>query len=324
MRLSTVLLVLAALVLVGAAGAATLDRTRLLPAPATALDMTNQSVATATAWSPGHCESVDLWSPDVQARYGFRAPGPCPRTSTGRGISSVAVSYSRVAWLAYAGGNTRDWTLWTATRTARRPLKLRFASAPVDAPAPIVLGNGDEVGIPYAVGADVIVLSDTGARLLSWHAPARVVALAGGSRGIGVLLDSGHLEIVTWQDKGVVGVTDYAYAPGEVRAFRTSAAGTIVGTANDIELRTPTRTTSLGIGPGARLLGFSDGNVVYARGTEIRDYKRPSGTDVLLRGVKQPFLAEFDRRGLAWTTGRHVCFSVRSYAASPLVHAPGC
>lgn len=321
--MTAAVLLLVGLTAVGIAGAATLDRARVLPAPVTALDMSDQAVATATAWSPGHCESVDLSSPDVRAAYTFRAPGPCPRTSTGRGIASVATSYNRVLWLAYAGGNTRDWTLWTATRRAHRPLKLRFASAPVDAPAPIVLGNGDVGYIPYAVGANVVVVSDTGARVLSWRAPARVTALTSWGEDVGVLLETGHIEVVASRS-GHQTVTDYAYAPGEVRAFRIARIGAIVNTKDDIEIKTATRTTPLGLGPDARLVAFADGNVVYARGAEIRDYKRPSGEDVLFRRVKPPFLADFDSAGLAWSVGRQVCFSVRSYVESPLVRAPGC
>jgi hypothetical protein len=323
MRVTAAVLVLVSLTAAGVAGAAALDRARTFPTSVTALDMSGQAVATATAWSPSHCESVDLWSPDVNAGYTFQAPGPCPRTSTGRGIASVAMSYNRVLWLAYAGGNTRDWTLWTATPRARRPLKLRFASAPVDAPAPIVLGSGDEYGTPYAVGADVVEVSDTGTRILSRHAPARVTALTAWGGDVGVLLETGHLEVLSSRS-GQPPVTDYAYAPGAVRAFRIAKLGAIVQTTDDIEIRTPTKTTPLGLGPRARLIAFADGNVVYALGSEIRDYKRPSGEDVLFRRVKPPFLADFDSGGLAWSVGRQVCFSVRSYVESPLVRAPGC
>jgi hypothetical protein len=325
MRVPTVLLVLAALVFAGIAGAATLDRLRVEPTAVTALDMTDQAVATATAWSPGHCESVDLWSPDIRGAYRFSAPGPCPRTSTGRGIASVSTSYNDVAWLAYAGGNTRDWTLWTASRDKKRPVRLRFASAPVEDPAPIVLGNGADGKIPYAVGRNVVVLDHSSYRpqVLTWRAPARVVALAGVDTSIGVLLETGHFELVGWIGRKAV-VSDYAYAPGEVTAFRTGAPGLIVSTKTDIEINDGTTRTPLGIGPGARLVGFADGNVVYTRGAEIRDFYRATGEDVLLRHVKPPFLAEFDRRGLAWTTGRHVCFAVRAYFASRNFLAPGC
>ena len=86
---------LAGLIAAGVAGAATLDRPRTFATSLTALDMSGQAVAAATAWAPGHCESVDLWSPDLKVAYTFQAPGPSPRTSTGRGIASVATSYNR-------------------------------------------------------------------------------------------------------------------------------------------------------------------------------------------------------------------------------------
>ena len=321
MRVSAVLLALGALIGAAVAGAASLDKARGEPALVTARDMTQQAVASASAWSPKHCEAVDLWSPDVGAAYRFHAPGACPATSTGRGIAAVATDYNRVLWLAYAGGNTREYTLWTATRTAKQPRRLRFASADVDAPAPIVLGNGGESEIPYAVGVDVVVLGYNGKRLISWHAPARVVALSAGPGGVGVLVETGHLYIL----KGAAPtVTDYAYAPGEVKSFRTSSIGTIVNTPGDIEIRTGTKTVPLGIGPGAFLVGFADGNVVYTRGAEIRLFYRPTGDDTLVRRVRQPFRAEFDRRGLAWATRNTVCFSVRVYFAHPLERTPAC
>ena len=186
-----------------------------------------------------------------------------------------------------------------------------------------MLGTGDEFGTPYAVGANVFEVSDTGARVLSWHAPARVTALTSWGGEVGVLLETGHLEVLSSRT-GQAPVTDYTYAPGEVRAFRIAKLGAIVQTTDDIGIRSPTKTTPLGLGPTARLLAFADGNVVYARGSEIRDYRRPSGDDVLFRRVKPPFLADFDSGGLAWSAGRQVCFSVRSYVESPLVRAPGC
>jgi hypothetical protein len=97
-----------------------------------------------------------------------------------------------------------------------------------------------------------------------------------------------------------------------------------VNTTSDIEIRTGNATKQLGVGAGARLVGFSDGNVIYTRGNEIRDHVRSTGGDLLLRHVKAPFFAEFDRRGLAWSTGRTVCFAPRVYFATPISHAPGC
>src|SRR6058998_811576 len=115
---------------------------------------------------------------------------------SGRRVAAVSTDGERVVWLAYAGGNIRDWLLWTATPTARTPHRLRFRSADVDAPPPILLGNGGEGGIPYALGRDVIVIGPRGRRALFCRAPARVVALAQGAGKVGALLETGHLLLV--------------------------------------------------------------------------------------------------------------------------------
>ena len=296
-----------ALLAAGGAGASALDRGYTAPAPVSALDETAAAVATGLAWTPRSCEAAVLWQPDLFARRTFRAPGPCERTSTGRGVAAVATDGERVAWLAYAGGNERDWLLWTATPTARQPRLLRFRSVDVDQPAPIVLGNGGEGGIPYALGRDVIVIGPRGRRVLFWHAPARVLALAQGAGSVGALLETGHLFVV-----GLAGgVTDLDYAPNDVRAFRIASVGAVVQTQRGIELRSAGRRTSLPVPAGARLVGFVDGQLVYALRDQIRRYTRATGRDQLLRRVRAPFRAEYDRRGLAWVTGRRVCWAVR-------------
>jgi hypothetical protein len=310
MRVRAAVAAILALAAAGAAAAAALDRGYTAPAPVSALDETAAGIATGLAWTPRSCEAVVLWQPDLFARRTFRAPGPCDQTSTGRGVAAVSTDGERVVWLAYAGGNERDWLLWTATPTARTPRRLRFRSADVDAPAPIVLGNGGEGGIPYALGRDVIVIGPTGRRALFWHAPARVVALAQGAGKVGALLETGHLIVVPLAGGGA-GATDLDYAPGEVRAFRIAAVGAVVQTRGGIELRTARRRTLLPIPRGSRLVGYVDGQLVYAVGGEIRRYWRATGRDVLLRRVRPPFMAEYDRRGLAWVSGRRVCWAVR-------------
>ena len=74
---------------------------------------------------------------------------------------------------------------------------------------------------------------------------------------------------------------------------------------------------------GARLVGFADGQLVYALHDQIREYFRPRSRDVLLRRVRRPFTAEFDRRGMAWASGRRVCWAVR-VNVSPVPHGNGC
>jgi hypothetical protein len=313
-RIRVVLLALLCLASAGAAVGAAYDRGWQAPAPVTALDQTASGVATALAWTPQSCEAVVLWQPAYFARRTFRVPGPCPQTSTGRSIASVATDFARVVWLAYVGGNTREWTLWTATPTARKPRRLRFASADVDAPAPIVLGNGDETGIPYAVGPDVVVIGHRGKRALSWHAPGRVVALAVGAGSVGALLETGQLEVVSLFNR-----VDLDYPPAAVRAFRIAAVGAVVETRTGIEVRTARRTAHLPVPAGATLVGYADGELVYALRDQIRAFFRSDGRDVRLRRVRPPFRAEFDRRGMAWVTGRRVCWAVRVYV-SPVSH----
>jgi hypothetical protein len=256
---------------------------------------------------------VVVWQPGSFARRTFGAPGPCPQTSTGRAVSAVATTGDRVVWLAYAGGNTRDWTLWTATSTARAAHRLRFATADVDAPAPIVLGNGGDGGVPYAVGSTVVVLAPAGDRKLTWQAPGRVVALAEGANSVGALVAGGHLLVRSLSSANVV---DLGYAPGDVKAFRVASVGAIVQTRNGIEIRRPNRTAPLHVRSGARLVGFADGQLVYATGRELREFYRPTGKDSLLRRVPRPFVADFDRRGMAWATGRRVCWATRAFVGA--------
>jgi len=309
------------LLAVGGAAARGLDRGYTPPARVTALDETAAGIATALAWTPRSCESVVLWQPPLFARRTFRAPGPCPQTSTGRGISSVATDSSRVVWLAYAGGNTREYTLWTATPTRRTPRQLRFAAADVDAPPPVVLGNGGESGIPYALGRDVFVIGPSGARVRTYRAPARVTALAEGATSVGVLVDTGHLLVVPL--KTGRRVTDLAYPRGAVRAFRIATVGAIVQRTIGIELRTASGATPLVTRPGARLAGFADGQLVYTIGNQIRELERGSRRDVPIRIGLAPLTTDFDRTGMAWISGRRVCWATRVFVG-PGPHGGRC
>lgn len=324
MPLKLALVGVLALVAAGTAAGSALDRAWTAPASITAVDETGQSVAAGIAWTPNSCEQVVVWDPGVRSRYFFHAPGPCPATSTGRGIAAVGtLGTGRVAWLSYVGGNTREWRLWTASTTARRPRLLRFASADAGLTSPIVLGNAGEEGIPYAVKRQVVVIGWQGERALSWRAPSRVVNLAEGGSTVGVVLDNGH--VLTLRLHGGTQIADVAYPPGAVRGLRVASIGTIVETANGIDVHRANGSVSTPVQAGARLVGFSDGQLLYARGAQIRQKALPDGSDTLVRRLKvTPFLADFDRRGMAWTQGRNLCFVVREYVTSTSFLAPGC
>src|SRR5690242_11576395 len=154
-----------AAVLVAAALEAAASTAATAPPAVTALAAAQGRTAFATAWTKTRCERVVL---------GRRSFGPriCPAVSTGRGIAAVEVAGARLLWLGYAGGNTREWTLETATATKPQPRQLRFVAQDVDQPAPIVLGPGDGTLLAYAAGKTVVALRPDGSRAFSWTAGA--------------------------------------------------------------------------------------------------------------------------------------------------------
>src|SRR6185437_9493788 len=108
--------VAAAAVVGGLAAAARADRGWAPPAGAVGpVDVAYGSFAGGIGWTRSTCEGAVLWLPGIRQRWLFHVSGPCPETSTGRGVSAVAVSSQRIAFLSYVGGNTREWRLWTAT-----------------------------------------------------------------------------------------------------------------------------------------------------------------------------------------------------------------
>ena len=89
-----------------------------------------------------------------------RAPtSGAPGTGSRRSVSSG----NRALWVRYAGGNTRDWQLMTATTTQKTPKQLRFVAQDVDLPSPFVIGDSTGgLGIPYAAGKEVVLLGANG------------------------------------------------------------------------------------------------------------------------------------------------------------------
>ena len=92
----------------------------------------------STSWisaCPGRC-ARKYCSPSYGNSFSL-----CPQTSTGTGIAGIESSAARVLWLSYTGGNTREWSLYTATTSARKGRLLRFVARDVDGPPGIVLGR---------------------------------------------------------------------------------------------------------------------------------------------------------------------------------------
>ena len=287
------------------------------------MDVAYGSFAGGIGWTRSTCEGAVLWLPGIRQRWLFHVPGPCPATSTGRGVSAVAVSSRRVVFLSYVGGNTREWRLWTATPTAERPRLLRAAAADADAPSPILLGNGGEEGIPWAVGRDVFVLAGDGHRALTWHAPADVLSLNEHSGLLAATLADGTVTLVPVQPSQAAVVS---YAQPGARAAQAISGGVVIDAADGIHLRKGTSALRFDVPAGARLLGYSDGWLVYASGREVHVYSYQRKQDILARTVHSgPVMADADRGGMGWTNGGSLCSSIFSYLrGKPIPFSPAC
>src|SRR5919205_4393242 len=112
-------------------------------APVTAVGIAATNVAYATS----DCR-VHLWNRTTGHVTTFGTGPACERTSTGTAVGTVSVARNRVLFLHYTGGNTREWSLWTATATAPKPRQLQFATSDPDDPPPIVLGQAHDGVIP--------------------------------------------------------------------------------------------------------------------------------------------------------------------------------
>src|SRR5947208_13040849 len=133
-----------------AAPAALADRTQPAGGKVLALGLSGADVVFASAATGERCPALTIWHTDLRFDRRFSTGRDCPATSTGSGIAAVAEAQGRVLWLSYAGGNDRDWTLYTASERARTPRLLRFVTVDVSAPPPIVVGDADERLLPYA------------------------------------------------------------------------------------------------------------------------------------------------------------------------------
>jgi hypothetical protein len=286
------------------------------------VDVAGLSFGAGVGWTRSSCEGAVLWQPAFHRRSVFSVPGPCPATSTGRGVAAVSVSGNRIAFLSYVGGNTREWRLWTATFTAKRPRLLRTVSADADAPSPILLGNGGEDGIPYAVGREVVVLAGDGHRALTWQAPADIIALAVQSGMLAATLADGTVSTVSLSPAK----TTFAYTQAGARAALAIKGGAVIDAADGIYLRAGTRTLRFDVPADAHMLGYDNGWLVYASGREIHLYSYQRKQDVLARIVRTgPVAADADRLGMGWTNGRSLCWSIFSYlSGKPLPFSAAC
>lgn len=283
------------------AGAASV-RTVTAPAPVLALAIDGSRIAFASGRSAGDCNRVRIWNLATGGvtRLGRRTH--CEQTSTGNAIASLALAGTRVLWLHYAGGNVREWSLWTATAARPAPVRLRFVSRDVDSPAPIVLGPGDDSRLgsllPYSVDRSVVALRANGSRAFAWTAPARVVALAAKDGEVAVASAGGTVTVL--DAGGRVLATERFGA--EVDVVRLTGDGLAVQQGRTLELRGG-RVALYSLVAGVRLADADGDRAVLVGGGRVRSFDLGSGFGgVVARGSH----ADLEGRRLATAAGRVV------------------
>ncbi|MDH4177326.1 MAG: hypothetical protein OEW31_03575 [Thermoleophilia bacterium] len=310
---SIILLLAAATLAVSAGASATVKPTRIAKAPArvTTLALSGKTVAYATAPTSTDCFHVELWRPAAKTtkivRFGEKRPcGDEP--STGFGISGVSVATTRAVWVSYAGGNLRDWQLWTATTSRRTPRRLRFVERDVEDPAPILVGAGTPGAIPFAVDAQITLLADNGKATFktTMQAPVRMLAGGVGPLGlrVGALLADGTLWRV-FADGHRVAVGGKAYAPATVKALRVGPSGIGVQVGATVEIDTPGDPIVVSLPAGATMVDLTATAVLAERAGDLLLVAIAGGSPTLLVDgtTALPARGQLEPSGLAWARG---------------------
>ena len=308
---------LAVTAVAGAQGVTKPGRTRTEGAPIAALSVTGRSVTYAVAdnASKSDCAHAFIWHTAGGSigkwRFGKATNEPCVEgPSTGDGISAVAMSAERSLWIQYAGGNLRDWQLFTATRTKTKPKQLAFVEQDVDLPSPIVVGQGMQDGVPYAVNANLTFLGDNGAAIFKWTAPAAVKLVASGSgpngSEVAAFLSNGTLDLLS--HSGQV-VQSYTYAPGELTALYLGPAGVVAQDGSSVQIREGAAMQTVTLPAKAQMIGYGQGEIFYSLAGAIHALKTSTSTDSLLVAAtpgKTTIAAYATAGGFAWATGNQV------------------
>ena len=284
-------------------GAATAVRSVTTAGPVVALAMDGRRVAYADGRSAGDCDRVRIWNLQTRAVTTFKRPTSCVQTSTGAGIAALALARDRVLWLHFAGGNIREWRLFTATVRNPRPRLLRLVSRDVDAAPPIVLGAGatSRFGdfLPYAVGRDVVVLRANGSRRFAWRAPQRVTEIASRFGRVAVATEGGSVTILG-QDGMPLGTEQFA---AEISALELSGDGVLAQRGRTLELRRPGVAREFTIPARAKLTAAIGERALYTAGGQVRELSLSSGAD---RSLGRGVLAEAALSTVSIADGRRV------------------
>jgi hypothetical protein len=308
-----------------AAALLTPGRSLTAPTPVTTISVTGRTVVYVVSATPDNkrCAFVQLWDTARKGlwRFGEETTRICKEgVSTGSGIFDVSTTGRRAFWVTFAGGNFRDYDLWTATATRRAPRRLAQATADVDSDTrPLVLGEGTSEGVPYAVGKTVTFVADSGARLFRAElaSPVRLLAAGPGPGASRVVAALENGSVVVLSRTGSV-LRSQSYEPGEVDAIALSGTGPVVQTGRDVSVCcSPTGPIVQMLSQGATMLDYRQRTIVYRNGAQVRARRVSTGEDTLLQVIPvrpwQPMPFSTSSWGSAWAKGRVV-----SWRSGPL------
>jgi hypothetical protein len=298
-----------------AAGPSLPGRSITAPLPVQRLAATGRMLAyVADAPQRLQCARIGLWNTKTLRARLFGSQEQClEQTSTGQGVWDVAVATNRVLWLTYAGGVTREWTLWTASATKRKPRQIRFVAREVDEPAPIVIGPGTAEGIPYAVDRELVYLGDDGRAIFrtSVDSPVRAIAAGYGGRvRVAALLADGR---VVGLDSAGQEYTADRFPSRAVTTLRVVGRGIAVQTGDEVEITAPRPhdTVTVELPSEAKLVDVAQGLVLFSDAGDlwIESIATKRRARVVDGTPSRPALGQLEPHGLAWVRGRTVSWT---------------
>jgi len=232
----------------------------------TSLAADGSEVAFTAARTSNDCDRAFIWEKATRQVLQLGKKQRCDATSTGRGVAGIAVAGGRALWLTYAGGNIREWRLWTASTSRTNAKQLQFVPRDVSEPQPVLVGSAGGNLLPYAVDTTVTILRASGSTAFTWTSPVHVVALAAQTGQVAVAQDGARVTVLDMHGN-IVSVDVYA---SDVSAVAFAAKGILVQRGSVLELRHDADAHEFPITAGARLVGaaghwavWSDGKLIH-------------------------------------------------------------
>jgi hypothetical protein len=294
-------LVAVALVTAGGATSARADKVVTSPGKVLALARSQSSAAWISAPGKSHCGStVYLWTVlnDKTYTVGTSNEALC---GGGSGVTDLAVAGNRVVWLAYDGGNRREWHLYTATSVSSSRRELERATPQNSSQPPIVLGVASSSVIPYSIGSTVKVLQASGAKAYTWQAPGQVTNTTAYQGQVAVFVKGGKCYVLS--PAGVVTAT-YTFHVGAVQEFALTGVGLVVELPRGkVEIHNGSSVKTVALTTSAKMLDYQDGFILYKVGNQIRALRIATGKEAFIRFGTY---AALESNGMSYASGRTV------------------